>query len=154
MKDLDHKNGVQRHHVFPRDVSHGLTPRTSFGKGLGILKKSGPVESTIQHFCSSLFPWEVAPACKSMAEIQDAMMFSFGGTSPNDIVCTHPEEFWVLPNVILVLREKSFSLLFCPPMRHLTYNFEVDYVYKPREVGMRYCQKLFIQEGLLDRFTF
>ena len=61
-----------------------------------------------------------------MAEIQDAMMFSVRSTSPNDVVCTYSEEFWVLPNVILVLREKSFSLLLCPPMWYLTYYFEID----------------------------
>ena len=154
IKEFYYHNGVQRHHVFPENVSHGLTPKTSFGKSMSILKEGRPIESIFKHFCSSLFTREVTPTCKSMAKIQDVVMLSFRDTSPNDIVCTNSEEIWVLSNVVLVLREKSFSLLFGLAMWHLSYYFKVDNVRKPRKVGIRYCKKLFILEGLLDRFNF
>ena len=89
-----------------------------------------------------------------MAKIQDAMMFSLRDASPNDIVYTQPEKFWILPYVVLVLREKSLSLMFGPTMRHLSHYFKIDNVCKSRKVSVRDCQKLLTWEGLMDKVTF
>ena len=115
---------------------------------MSISKQGGPVKSTLQNFCSSLFSTDMASTSMIMTEGDDVGLVRLKYTSPNNLIGTILKQIRIIPEKVFYHGQKIEFILSTLIQRHLASDKIVYYVSEPWCRIVSNVHQLLIRDGL------
>nr|GEZ84070.1 hypothetical protein [Tanacetum cinerariifolium] len=111
VKNLANMDGILRHFISLRNLSLTLTSVTRFDQVVGITVDCGPIEIRVKHPLGSVVQAMMSPSRSIVASLENVNGFLAVNTPPDDLIRTYFEQEWVVPKVMLHIREEFVLLL-------------------------------------------